>query len=79
MLCLAIVLHRGVTLSPCNSVFDTWEASSPCRCPSHWMPGQVDGLVHAGLEGLGADDIHGGLNHSEDGDVVAGFLGDLLA
>jgi len=42
-------------------------------------PGQRDGLVHTGLDGLGVDDINGGLNNGEDGDVVASLLGDLLA
>ena len=42
-------------------------------------PGQADGLVDAGLDGLGVGDINGGLNNGDNGDVVAGLLGDLLA
>merc|ERR1740123_308479 len=48
--------------------------------------GQLDGLAggvgqasDALLDGLGVDDIDGGLNNGEDGDVVASLLGDLLA
>ena len=32
-----------------------------------------------GLDGLGVEDINSGLDNSEDGDVVASLLGDLLA
>ena len=42
-------------------------------------PGQRDGLVDTGLDGLGVDDIHGRLNDSDDGHVVASLLSDLLA
>ena len=42
-------------------------------------PGQRDGLVDTGLDGLGVDDIHGRLNNSDDGHVVASLLSDLLA
>jgi len=42
-------------------------------------PGEGDGLVHTGLDGLGVDDINGGLNNGEDRHVVASLLGDLLA
>merc|ERR1712158_278856 len=42
-------------------------------------PGQGDGLVHTGLDGLGVDDIHGRLNNSDNGDVVASLLANLLA
>merc|ERR1719412_715325 len=42
-------------------------------------PGQRDGLVYTGLDGLGVDDINGGLNNGEDRHVVASLLGDLLA
>ena len=42
-------------------------------------PGQGDGLVHTGLDGLRVDDINSGLNNSEDGHVVASLLGNLLA
>ena len=42
-------------------------------------PGQVDGLVHTGLDGLGVDDIHGGLNHGNNRHIVAGLLTNLFA
>jgi len=42
-------------------------------------PGQRDGLVHTGLDGLRVDDIHGRFNHSDNGDVVASLLSNLLA
>ena len=42
-------------------------------------PGEGDGLVHTGLDGLGVDDIHGRLNNGDNGDVVASLLSNLLA
>jgi len=42
-------------------------------------PGEGDGLVHTGLDGLGIGDGHLWLNNSDNGDIVAGLLGDLLA
>merc|ERR1712200_338011 len=42
-------------------------------------PGQADGLVDAGLDGLGVGHVNGGLPHGDNGDVVAGLLGNLLA
>merc|ERR1719500_1593821 len=42
-------------------------------------PGQADRLVHAGLDGLGVDDLDLGLDNSDHGGVVASLLGDLLA
>ena len=42
-------------------------------------PGQRDGLVHTGLDGLGVDDIHGWFNNSDNGHVVASLLTNLLA
>jgi len=42
-------------------------------------PGQRDGLVDTGLDGLGVDDIHGRLNNSDNGHVVASLLSNLLA
>ena len=41
--------------------------------------GEGDGLVDTGLDGLGVDNLNGGLNRGDDGDVVASLLGDLLA
>ena len=41
--------------------------------------GQRDGLVDAGLDGLGVCDGDLGLNDGDDGVVVASLLGDLLA
>ena len=42
-------------------------------------PGQADGLVDAGLDGLGVGDINGGLNNGDNGDIVTGLLGNLIA
>merc|ERR1719500_853423 len=42
-------------------------------------PGKADGLVHAGLDGLGVDDLDLGLDNGDHGCVVASLLGDLLA
>merc|ERR1719400_164739 len=42
-------------------------------------PRQGDGLVDTGLDGLGVGDGDNGLNNGDNGDVVAGLLGDLLA
>ena len=42
-------------------------------------PGQADGLVDAGLDGLGVGHVNGGLHNGDNGDVVAGLLGNLLA
>ena len=41
--------------------------------------GQVNGLLDAGLDGLGVGHGHGGLVDSDHGGVVASLLGDLLA
>ena len=41
--------------------------------------GQVNGLLDAGLDGLGVGHGHGGLVNSDHGGVVASLLGDLLA
>ena len=41
--------------------------------------GEGNGLVDTGLDGLGVDNLNGGLNRGDDGDVVASLLGDLLA
>jgi len=40
---------------------------------------QADGLVDAGLDGLGVGNSDGGLDGGDHGGVVAGLLGDLLA
>ena len=41
--------------------------------------GQADGLVHAGLDGLGVDNLDLRLDNGDHGGVVASLLGDLLA
>ncbi len=41
--------------------------------------GEGNGLVDTGLDGLGVDNLNGGLNRGDDGNVVASLLGDLLA
>jgi len=41
--------------------------------------GKVDGLVDTGLDGLGVLDIDGDIDGGDDGHVVSGFLGDLVA
>ena len=41
--------------------------------------GQRDGLVDAGLDGLGVGDGDGGVDDGDHGEVVASLLGDLLA
>merc|ERR1719422_1329524 len=41
--------------------------------------GQADGLVDAGLDGLGVDNLGLGLDNGDHGGVVASLLGDLLA
>jgi len=38
-----------------------------------------DGLVDTGLDGLGVDNINSWLHNSQDGDIVASLLGNLLA
>ena len=42
-------------------------------------PGQGDGLVHTGLDGLGVDDIHWRLNNSDNWHIVASLLANLFA
>ena len=42
-------------------------------------PGQGDGLVDTGLDGLGVGNSDGGVGGGDDGAVVASLLGDLLA
>jgi len=42
-------------------------------------PGQGDGLVDTGLDGLGVGNSDGGEDGGDDGAVVASLLGDLLA
>lgn len=41
--------------------------------------GQADGLVDTGLDGLRVDNLDGGVNRGDNGDVEAGLLGNLLA
>jgi len=41
--------------------------------------GEGDGLVDTGLDGLGVDNLHSRLHNSEDRDIVASLLGNLLA
>ena len=41
--------------------------------------GQSNGLVDAGLDGLGVDNLDGGQDRGDDGGVEAGLLGHLLA
>jgi len=41
--------------------------------------GKADGLVDTGLDGLGVGDINSRLDGGDNGNVVAGLLGDLLA
>jgi hypothetical protein len=41
--------------------------------------GKVDGLVDAGLDGLGVGNLHLRLDNSDHGDIDAGLLGNLLA
>jgi len=40
---------------------------------------EADGLVHTGLDGLGVGDLNGGLNNGDNGDIVTGLLGNLIA
>jgi hypothetical protein len=42
-------------------------------------PGQEDGLVDTGLDGLWVDNINSRLHNSQNRDVIASLLGDLLA
>jgi len=41
--------------------------------------GEGDGLVDTGLDGFGVDNLHSRLHNSEDRDIVASLLGNLLA